>query len=135
MADEYLADQLVASYEQAFRAEAAGGEKAYGDPEDWSAMTRAAHNRRMELLDRLPVGDLTGKTVVDYGCGPWGFAAVYPRLHRCGHAIGIDISPAAARASEAKAAVGTYPFGTNYKFLTSCGDAIDLPTASVDLFF
>jgi SAM-dependent methyltransferase len=135
VADDYLADQLVASYEQAFQAETAGGEKIYGDSADWSAMTWAAHNRRIELLAGLPVGELTGKTVVDYGCGPWGFAAVYPRLHHCGFAIGIDISPAAVRASEVKTAAGNYPFGKNYKFITSRGDTIDLPTASVDLFF
>jgi SAM-dependent methyltransferase len=136
MATELLVDdELTRTYEEAFAADLAGGPKIYGDPSDWPAVTAAAHERRMELLDALPVGDLTGKVCVDYGCGPWGFACVYPRLHHCGQAIGIDISRLAVQASEALSASGKFPYGRNYRYLTSKGERIDLATGSIDLFF
>lgn len=128
-------DQLIDSYEKAFAAEAEGGEGIYGSASAWSAMTWAAHERRIALLADLPLPDLAGKTVLDFGCGPWGFAAIFPRLWECGKAIGIDISPTAARVSAEKTAAGSFPFGSNYQFLTSNGDSIDLPTGSVDLVF
>ena len=65
---------------------------AFYDLKKLPAITQASHYRRMALLDALPLGDLSDKVVVDYGVGPWGFACVFPKLHACREAIGIDLS-------------------------------------------
>src|SRR6266851_10043111 len=77
-------DPVVASYESAF-AEAIGTTGSIYEP--MSPMIQAAHERRMEILDGLDVGDMSESVIVDFGVGSWGFACIYPRLQRCGFAV------------------------------------------------
>src|SRR5262249_22082535 len=86
-------------------------------------------------LDALPVGDLSKKVCVDYGVRSCGFGIVYTRLQHCGFAIGIDISRAAIAESSRKSSERQWPYGENYFYLTSRGDALQLPDGSVDVFF
>ena len=131
-ADPVIGDELTSSYEERFRRAVNEGEPFY---EPMSCLQEAAHERRMALLDGLPVGDLSGKVCVDFGVGSWGFACVYPRLQHCGLAIGIDISTEAIRESARVSASGSFPYGHRYLYLTSSGDDIKLRDASVDVFF
>jgi SAM-dependent methyltransferase len=96
---------------------------------------QAAHERRMQLLDGLPIGDVSDKVCVDYGVGSWGFACIYPRLQHCAYAIGVDISYEAVKESAAISARGDFPYGSNYFYLTSRGDDIKLKDSSADIFF
>jgi SAM-dependent methyltransferase/predicted O-methyltransferase YrrM len=125
-------DQLSEAYDGGFAEAIATGGSVY--PE-LSPLLLASHERRVALLDALPVGDLTGKVCVDYGVGPWGFGQIYPKLRQCGFAIGMDISRAALEASARLSADGDWPYGDNYFYLTSRGDRFALDDASVDLFF
>lgn len=99
------------------------------------AITQASHYRRMAILDALPIGDVTDKVIVDYGVGPWGFACVFPKLHPCRQAIGIDLSPEAVRISDQLSRSQAFPYGDRFRYLTSTGSAIDLPDHSVDIVF
>ncbi|MEZ5417968.1 MAG: class I SAM-dependent methyltransferase [Vicinamibacterales bacterium] len=99
------------------------------------AITQASHYRRMALLAGLPIGDVQDKVIVDYGVGPWGFACVFPALHPCREAIGIDLSPEAVRISEQLSRSQPFPYGDRVRYFTSTGSAIDLPDGSVDLVF
>jgi SAM-dependent methyltransferase len=99
------------------------------------AITQASHYRRMAILESLPIGDVTDKVIVDYGVGPWGFACVFPKLHPCRQAIGIDLSPEAVRISEQLSRSQTFPYGDRFRYLTSTGSTIDLPDHSVDIVF
>src|SRR5262245_33302976 len=122
-------DQLIESYEQGFRAASeAGGDSA-------GHLGQAADRRRLELLDGLPLGDLSGKVVVDFGVGGRGFGHGFPALRRCGRAVGIDFSLAAVRASAEVSARGGFPYGANYTYLTSRGDRIDLPDGGADVVY
>lgn len=129
---ESIADELVQSYEQSFRQAVDEGGTIY---EPMSPIIQAAHERRMELLDQLPIGDVSKKICVDYGVGSWGFACIYPRLQNCAQAIGIDISEIAIKESEALSKHKNFPYGKNYRYFTSRGDKIKLDTNSVDIFF
>jgi SAM-dependent methyltransferase len=128
-------DQQVESYEASFVAAKDEGGSIYGSMEAMPAIIQAAHERRMQILDSLPVGDVSNKVCVDYGVGSWGFACIYPRLQHCAYAIGVDISYAAVRESAALSAGGAFPYGANYVYLTSRGDDIKLRDASADIFF
>ena len=99
------------------------------------AITQASHFRRMALLDELPLGDLRDKVCVDYGVGSWGFACVFPKLHHCREAIGIDLSSEAIRISERVSREGEFAYGDRVRYLTSTGSTLDLADASVDVFF
>jgi SAM-dependent methyltransferase len=123
-------DPITISYDDAFRrAHDAQGE-IYGE---LSGFPAAAHVRRMELLGALDVGDLATAVAVDYGVGPWGFAAVFPRLRECRHGIGIDISAVALEISrEVERGRGS---GERFEFRQSRGDVLPLDDASVDLLF
>ena len=50
----------------------------YGAFEDLPVISRKGHFRRMELLARLDIGNVTQMRIVDFGMGSWGFAATYP---------------------------------------------------------
>jgi SAM-dependent methyltransferase len=127
-------DEMTAYWDAGFlAAEASPG--AFYDLKKLPAITQASHFRRMALLAALPLGDLSDKVCVDYGVGPWGFACVFPALHHCREAIGIDLSPEAIRISRAVSRSQTFPYGDRVRYLTSTGSAIDLPDASVDVFF
>ncbi|MGH9161086.1 MAG: class I SAM-dependent methyltransferase [Vicinamibacteraceae bacterium] len=128
-------DERVRSYDNAFRRAARGTRSIYGAPASMPPIAQAAHERRMALLDALPIGDLAGRTVVDFGVGSWGFACVYPKLQHCGLAIGIDISHEAIAESQRASEAGAFPYGKSFRYLTSRGEALDLESASVDLLF
>jgi tRNA (mo5U34)-methyltransferase len=127
-------DQLLDSYAQRAREEAAGP-----DPAVWLARApapvRAAHERRLELLNGLPLGDLSGKVCVELGVGTRGFASSFPRLQGCARAVGIDFSLAAVNASAAVSAARPRDGGRGDTYLTSRGERIELPDASADLFY
>jgi len=125
-------DELTATYDAAFRDAIAADGSIYGE---MSPMTTAAHQRRIAILDELDIGDITGKTCLDFGVGSWGFACIYPRLHSCGHAIGMDISEAALAESRRVSAEGDFPYGDNVTYLHSRGHRIPLPDTHVDLVF
>jgi SAM-dependent methyltransferase len=125
----------VRSYDHAFGQAIREGGSIYGGTAPMPPLTQAAHERRMALLDALPVGDLSSSVVVDFGVGSWGFACIYPRLQRCAFAIGIDISREAIAESQRVSEAGSFPYGRNFRYLTSRGDKLDLETQSVDLLF
>jgi len=127
-----VADPVVASYESAFAEAIAGGGSIY---EPMSPIVQAAHDRRIELLDGLPVGDLDESVCVDFGVGSWGFACVYPRLQRCGFAVGLDISAGAVRESDRLSRSQPWPYGDRFVYLQSRGDRLGLRDGSVDVFF
>jgi SAM-dependent methyltransferase len=134
MSATMIRDEMTQYWDAGFlAAEARPG--AFYDLKKLPAITQASHFRRMELLAALPLGDLSDKVCVDYGVGPWGFACVFPALHHCGQAIGIDLSPEAVRISEGVSRSQAFAYGDRVRYLTSTGSAIDLPTASVDVFF
>jgi SAM-dependent methyltransferase len=127
-------DEMTRYWDSGFlAAEARPG--AFYDLKKLPAITQASHFRRMELLASLPLGDLTDAVCVDYGVGPWGFACVFPALHHCREAIGIDLSPEALRISESLSRAQTCAYGDRVRYLTSTGTVLDLPTASVDILF
>jgi 2-polyprenyl-3-methyl-5-hydroxy-6-metoxy-1,4-benzoquinol methylase len=128
-------DEQVQAYDDSFREAIAEGGSIYSGTAPMPPMIQAGHERRMELLDSLPIGDVSDKVCVDYGVGSWGFACIYPRLQACGRAIGIDISYEAIKESAAISANGNFPYGDNYTYLTSRGDNIKLDDHSVDIFF
>ncbi|GAB4112640.1 MAG: hypothetical protein Fur005_22630 [Roseiflexaceae bacterium] len=131
-AEQPVYDELVESYETSFRQAIEQDGTIY---EPMTTIIEAGHERRIELLDQLPIGDISNKVCVDYGVGSWGFARIYPRLQQCTYAIGIDISEAAVQESAAISARGSFPYGQNYRYFTSRGDNILLDTESVDIFF
>jgi SAM-dependent methyltransferase len=124
-------DMTEAGYEQGFTREAGGG--SHYAP--FTPMQEAAHNRRMALLSAIPLPDLRDAVVVDYGTGAWGFAAVYPALHHCAHAVGMDISPTAVSLSEKVSAKGEFAYGRNVTYLTARGGDLLLDDDTVDVFF
>lgn len=127
-------DEMTEYWNRGFRA-AEEKPGAFYDLKKLPAITQASHYRRMALLDSLPLGDLSDKVCVDYGVGPWGFACIFPKLQHCGQAIGIDISPEAVRISEGVSRDGQFPYGDRVRYLTSTGSTLELPDASVDVFF
>lgn len=130
-----MTDELRDAYEARFRAAADAGSASIYEPLD--ALHQAAHERRMALLDALPIGDLAGRVVVDHGVGSWGFAAVYPRLHSCGRAIGIDVSPSAVHESARVSREGTFAYGDRVEYRTAPSSGAELPLGDgeVDLLF
>lgn len=134
IADTAVRNEMTEYWDAGFlAAEARPG--AFYDLKKLPAITQASHYRRMALLDALPLGDLSDKVVVDYGVGPWGFACVFPKLHACREAIGIDLSPEAVRISDQVSRSQAFPYGDRFRYLTSTGSAIDLPDRSVDVVF
>jgi tRNA (mo5U34)-methyltransferase len=130
----YGRDQLLDSYAQRAREEAAGEDLAA-----WltraPASVRAAHERRLELLDGLPLGDLSGKVCVEFGVGTRGFASSFPWLRGCARAVGIDFALAAVNASAAVSAGGRRASGRDDAYLTSRGDWLELPDATADVVY
>ena len=119
-------------YNQAFLAAEDKNGSIY---EPMNCLTKAAHETRMELLDKLPLGDLRDKVVVDFGTGSWGFACIFPRLHECKLAIGIDISEKAVALSSDVSKKGNYSYGNRYRYYVSDGLSIPLESKTVDIFF
>jgi SAM-dependent methyltransferase/predicted O-methyltransferase YrrM len=125
-------DHVRTSYESGFSEAIATGGSIYPP---MSPLLAASHERRVALLQSLPLGDLRDKVCVDYGVGSWGFGAIFPALQRCGYAIGMDISRAALEASARISAEREWPYGRRYVYVTSRGDEIRLRDGSVDVFF
>ena len=107
----------------------------YGSFEDIPVVSQAGHVRRVELLDRLKVGDTSGMTCVDFGMGSWGFGAVFPRMHDCARAIGMDLSAAAIEMSRELVATSQPKYAERFETYQSDGMDIPMPDGSVDLFF
>jgi len=107
----------------------------YGAFEDLPIISQKGHFRRAELLARLDIGDVSRKTCVDFGMGSWAFASIYPRLHNCARAIGMDISEQAIRLSEKLVAESRPEYADRFQALQSDGMMLPLPDRSVDLFF
>ena len=125
------ADAVAAHLDKRFDQE--GG--LYGRFEDIPLVWQTGHYRRMELLDRLDIGDVTDKVCLDFASGSWGFACMYPRIHHCKFAYGMDISQRAVDLSIQLTNEKGFPFGNSFTFLRSDGMNIPLPDASVDLVF
>ena len=107
----------------------------YGTLDDIPVVAQKGHYRRMELLEQLDVGDVSGKVCVDFGTGSWGFAGIYPKLHDCGFAYGLDISPKALEQSAKLSQDHPFPYGDNFEYLQSDGMDLPLPDGSVDVMF
>jgi SAM-dependent methyltransferase len=88
-----------------------------------AVLARAAADRRLELLDRLPLPPLAGATVLDFGCGPDGFAASFPRLRGCGTGVGVVVGPDSPLPAP------------GVQYVQSAGDHLRVPTAAVDLVY
>lgn len=128
-------DELVQSYDIGFAESAKQGQSLYGDMDAMPLIIQKGHERRISLLNDLPIGDVSDKICVDYGVGSWGFACIFPKLHRCRFAIGIDISLEAIQMSEKVSSRGDFAYGDRYIYFTSRGDNIRLADGSVDVFF
>lgn len=112
--------------------EAEGGAgEIYGSPDDWSPVKASGHYRRMRVLSEFDLGPLDGKTAVDFGTGPWGFACVFPKLREAGRCIGLDVSLAALKL----AAERDEDIAHKTTYMTSEGDWIPLDDDSVDIFW
>lgn len=124
------ADPIASSYDAAFRRAHAADSEIYGE---LTGFPRAAHFRRMALLASIDLGDLSDAVTVDYGVGPWGFAAVFPALRSCRLGIGVDISEVALEISrDVERDRGS---GGNFEFRQGRGDVLPLADASVDVLF
>lgn len=128
-------DEQVASYDMSFQEAAEQGGSIYGVMEEMPLIIQAAHERRIEILDMLPIGEVKDKVCVDYGVGSWGFACIFPKLQYCRFAIGIDISFEAIQESARISASKQFPYGDRFFYLTSRGDDIKLKDSSIDIFF
>lgn len=102
--------------------------------EPLEGLNLAAHNRRMALLDSIPLKDIENATVVDYGVGSWGFGCIFPKLKKCRQAIGFDISEIAIQKSRAISENDDALAG-KVSYLVSMGYQLELPDNSVDIFF
>lgn len=119
-------------YHERIFSDGARREALYDNLFELPKLTQSAHFRRMELLDGLSIPDLAEASVVDFGSGPWGFAAVFPRLRAAAVQITIDISFEAIRQAQAKE-TGAETSVVRRLFITSDGDAIGLADECVDL--
>lgn len=128
-------DEIARSYERAFEEAISEGGSIYGGTAPMPPLTQAAHERRLALLDGLPIGDLSDSVVADFGVGSWGFACVYPRLQHCREAIGLDISAVALAESQRVSDSGSFPYGRNVRYLVSRGDRLPLEDETVDVLF
>jgi SAM-dependent methyltransferase len=110
-------------------------EGLYGRFEDIPVISQKGHFRRMELLEKLEIGDVTNMTCIDFGMGSWGFAACYGKLHHCARAIGLDISATAIAKSKQLIAESKPIYSAKFEAMQSDGSDLPLPDSSVDLFF
>lgn len=100
-----------------------------------SVLERAGHEQKAKLLSKLNLPDLSQATVVDYGVGSWGFGCVFPKLKECKVGIAADISKFAIECSKSKSISDPDLQNKEMYFLTSNGYEIEIPDATVDLFF
>jgi SAM-dependent methyltransferase len=107
----------------------------YGSFDDLPVISSKGHFRRIELLEQLDIGDVTKMRIADFGMGNWGFAAIYPRLHDCALAVGLDISNTAIAMSRALIEQTQPKYGARFQAYQSDGMTLPLADASIDLFF
>lgn len=107
----------------------------YGTFDSIPKIAQAGHHRRCELLDNLNIGDVSRMTIVDFGMGSWGFGSVYPKLHGCARAIGMDISNAAIEQSKKLVRDSNPSYADRFETYQSDGMALPLADQAVDLFF
>lgn len=126
------APELKASHDLAFESAESENGNIYGALESLPQIAQSGHFRRMELLASLELGDLSDKTVVDFGTSPWVFAAIFPRLREAAGAIGFDVSNVALHQARQQT-----PDELSAKtiYATTDGDFIPLADSSVDVFF
>tara|TARA_R110002020_G_scaffold224599_1_gene434156 strand:- start:30568 stop:31962 length:1395 start_codon:yes stop_codon:yes gene_type:complete len=126
------APELRAAHEHAFEATKESGGNIYGSLADAASITQSGHEARMRLLNEIELGDLSDKTVVDFGTGPWSFAAIFDKLRAGGLCIGFDVSATALQ----YAWNGTSEVcRSRTVYATSDGEVIPLADNSVDIFF
>lgn len=75
------------------------------------------------------LGDLTGKTVLDFGCGSGGNAVVLRA--RGAHVLALDISPHLLDCTKKRLAAHNFHDGA--EFLLASGHAMPIPSNSVDV--
>lgn len=123
-------DAMQSYYEKAFTANESGN--IY---QPFSLLERLSHERKTLLLNAMKLPSLAKATVVDYGVGSWGFGCVFPRLKKCRHAIGIDISERAVEISRELSAKDTALRESMVEYRVSSGYSLPLEDESVDVFF
>ena len=126
------APELRAAHEQAFEATEESGGNIYGSLDNAASITQSGHEARMRLLAEIELRELSGKVVVDFGTGPWSFAAIFDKLRSGGTCIGFDVSATALKYAW-KATPEDRRSRTVYA--TSDGEVIPLSDNSVDIFF
>ena len=107
----------------------------YGSFDDIPVISQAGHHRRVELLDGLDVGDVSTMTCVDFGMGSWGFGSVFPKMHGCARAIGMDVSKTALELTRQLVAASRPGYADRFEMHQSDGMDLPLPANSVDFFF
>ena len=115
-------DVMVKEYNAFFTA---GGDDVY-EFEKNPEITKIGHFLKLDVLDSLIHEDISDKTVVDVGCGSWGFACIFPKLQGCKTGIGLDISLTALRESRKKL--------SNYYYVAS-NQRVPLANNSTDIVF
>jgi SAM-dependent methyltransferase len=127
------APELRFAHEIAFEQAAETGGNIYGRMEDLPVIAQSGHFRRMKILSDFDLGDIENKIAVDFGTGPWGFGAIFPKLRMARQCIGFDVS---AKALEiARNVDSRSELGSKVVFATSDGEVIPLADCSVDVFF
>jgi SAM-dependent methyltransferase len=123
--------ELQAFHDAWFDQAEANGQQVYGSSDDWSPVLRSGHFRRMELVNGLIPDDLVGKTAVDFGSGPWGFACIVPKLRTASNCVCIDVSRRALELSKQH----NQDIAHKIQYYVSDGETIPLPNDSVDVFW
>jgi ubiquinone/menaquinone biosynthesis C-methylase UbiE len=126
------APELKAAHDRAFEDAESENGNIYGPLDSLPLITQSGHFRRMELLASLDLGGLSDKVVVDFGTGPWGFAAIFPKLREAAACIGFDVSNVALQQARQRT-----PDELSVKtiYATTDGDFIPLADSSIDVFF
>jgi SAM-dependent methyltransferase len=124
-----------ASVSEALDARFASEKGLYGKIEDIPLIAQKGHYRRAKLLAGLDIGSVAGKVCVDFGTGSWGFAGIYPKLHECKFAYGLDISKRAIEISTELSRTANFPYGQSFQYLQSDGMELPLEDGSVDIIF
>ena len=113
-------DEMVKEYNAFFNA---GGDDAY-EFDKSPEITKVGHFLKVDVLNSLIQEDVSDKTVVDVGCGPWGFACIIPKLQGCECGIGLDISLSALRESHRK--LGNYYYVASNQRVPMANNSVDI---------
>lgn len=124
--------ELRYAHDSAFSKSEASGGNIYGSLGNLPAITQSGHYRRMDILSEFDLGDICDKVVVDFGTGPWGFAAIFPKLKEAKYCIGLDVSLTALQIARS---VTDNDAAERTVFATSEGDVIPLADNTIDIFF